>query len=93
MKDFYTIKEVSDMTGLRPSSIRKYISLGQIRSAKVGATNIIYQQDLRDWLSRRRPKKKISTVLGEVAEDDKLSIEEKMSQFEKILKVRGGEDV
>ena len=86
MKDFYTTKEVAQIVGLKDNSIRKYVSLGQIKASKIGSTTIIYADDLKEWLANRAPRKKLTTLVNEVVNDDSLSDEEKSEKIEQLLK-------
>ena len=88
MKEFYTTKEVAELTGLKDNSIRKYISLGQLKAEKIGRTSIIYKADLDEWLSKRYQKRKLSNVLAEIAEDNSLTVEERTAKIGEVLKQR-----
>lgn len=58
-KDFYTSKEVEEMFSLRPGTIRKYISRGQLKADLVGNSYIIKPEYIEEWKASRKPRKRV----------------------------------
>ena len=86
MKDFYTTRDIAEMTGLQENTIRKFINLGKIKTTKIGNNHIISPDDLRDFLLTHKPRKKLTTLVNEVVNDDSLSVEEKSEKIEQLLR-------
>ena len=57
-KEFYSVKEVAEMHGLKEGTIRQFIKRGQLEAVKFSGVNMITQDALRAWESTRKPRKR-----------------------------------
>ena len=55
-KDFYSTKEVAELTGLTDTTIRSYIYRGQLEAQRFDRVYMITQEALDKWLEERREK-------------------------------------
>lgn len=55
-KDFYSTKEVAELTGLTDVAIRQYIRRGQLKASKFDRVYMITQADLEEWQANRVEK-------------------------------------
>ena len=55
-KDFYSTKEVAELTGLTNNAIRQYIYRGQLEAERFDRCYMITQEALDKWLSTRVEK-------------------------------------
>ncbi len=55
-KDFYSTKEVAELTGLTDTTIRSYIYRGQIEAIRFDRVYMITQEALDKWLKERKEK-------------------------------------
>lgn len=55
-RDFYSTKEVAEMTGLTDISIRSYIYRGQLKATKFDRSYMITKEDLDQWLKIHKGK-------------------------------------
>lgn len=55
-KDFYTVKELSEVLNVLPDNIRRHIKRGNIQAAKVNGSYIIYKADAERFLQARAQK-------------------------------------
>lgn len=49
-KEFYTVKELSEVLNILPASVRRHIKAGNIQAAKVNGSYIIYKADAERFL-------------------------------------------
>ena len=56
-KDFYSTKEVAELTGLTDVAIRQYIRRGQLKASKFDRVYMITKEALEDWERTRKPRK------------------------------------
>lgn len=57
-KDFYSTKEVAELTGLTDVAIRQYIRRGQLKASKFDRVYMITKEALEDWEKNRTPRKR-----------------------------------
>lgn len=58
-KEFYSVKEVAEMYGLKEVSVRAFIQRGQLEATKFNnAAYIITQDALKEWEKTRKPRKR-----------------------------------
>ena len=55
-KDYYSTKEVAELTGLTDTTIRSYIYRGQIEATRFDRVYMITQEALDKWLKERKEK-------------------------------------
>lgn len=55
-KDFYSTKEVAELTGLTDTTIRSYIYRGQLEAERFDRVYMIKQEALDQWLKERKEK-------------------------------------
>ena len=55
-KDFYTVKELSEVLQILPCSVRKHIKAGNIKADRVNGSYIIYKADAERFLQARAQK-------------------------------------
>lgn len=67
-QEFWTIKEVAKHLRQSPSTVRRRIASGELRSVK-DAKVIVHRSDLRDYIERRRRGRRLSKrrpILGDL---------------------------
>lgn len=55
-RDFYSTKEVGELTGYAEVTIRSYIYRGQIKATKFGGCYMITKEDFEQWLKVHKEK-------------------------------------
>lgn len=58
VKDFYTVKEISELAGTLPAAIRAHISKGKLKAAKINGSYIIDREEAERYIAERSGKKK-----------------------------------
>lgn len=51
---FYTAEEVADILKLDIVTVRRYLSLGDMKGAKIGKSWRITEEDLKEFIKERR---------------------------------------
>lgn len=63
LSDYMTVQEVADLTGFTTSGIRKVITNGELKAAKIGKQYVIQRNEFNDFISKRRERKSKRRVM------------------------------
>ena len=57
MNNLIKIKEASELTGLKPSTIRNLVCSGELKAYKQGKFLVFRPEELKEWLEKRTEKR------------------------------------
>lgn len=58
VKDFFTVKDVADLSGTLPAAVRQQIRAGKLKAAKINGSYIIDKAEVERYLEERAGSKK-----------------------------------